>query len=613
MIAGAKGRRRIPEIAVVSIIYLISLLAAFLFVQRAFMANPGLPAFAENITGLLLVPLALVFLIVFFSGLLRTVHQLSRHEWGSKLKLKLLILFSATTLMSAVPPGVFLNMLILRIAELPGTATMQEALQSGTDLVLSYYQYRETQLRNVALDRLPNSLLSHGPDAAALLADLQKIDPAVQGLELRSGQQTLSFSGPQESRTPEPILPTMDNGFLPRLATSDGSWARFYIKNIDYGGRTTISAIVALRYPDELETAALKLSLAHNSMQAINNHSQSLQLYLLYFVSIYVFPLLTLSLLFSLAASDLLLRPIGNLEEAFKRIRSGRKQTKILTKHGDESGLLIENFNAMLDSLERSRDDELRNEKIEVWQDIARRLAHELRNPLTPIKLSAERVLRRYRSDPDSIREILEKSMIAIVQETSNMESLLGEFQDFARLPEAQKNWLRLSELVNETVLLYSASYPAMHFETANIAPAIVVKADRGYLKQALGNLITNAADATDYRGTVQIQAELVKTAESRYCRILLRDNGHGIPQAIADKIFSPYFTTKEHGTGLGLAVVEHVVNSHGGTIRLESIEGQGTVFYIDLPADDTPLVVARDSPKADGIPDDTSPQKLER
>ncbi|MBU0956224.1 MAG: HAMP domain-containing protein [Spirochaetes bacterium] len=594
MIAGAKGRRRIPEIAVVSIIYLVSLISSFLFLQEAFRRSPGLPDFGSRITAILLALLPLAFLFVFFASLIRSLKQAKHNEWGSRLRLKLIVLFVSAIILSAGPPSLFMSLLTLRTMELPATAAIQEAIDGSFDLALAYYSEQDTRLETLSRLLVPQAIKQHGPDAAALLRELQQFEPAIQGVEIRSGATSLSFAGNNETRTPEPILPALDAGFLARLAAGNGSWSRFMLRTaVADGTGQSVAVIIAMRYPDILEESARTLSIARTSMGSIAGQTIGFGQYLVFFITIYIVPLFTLALLFALAAGDMLLRPINSLEQAFRRVRSGLGQIKLLAKHGDEAGLLVESFNSMLDTIERSRDDELRNEKIGIWRDIARRLAHELRNPLTPIKLSAERVLRRYRNDPTTIGEILEKSMIAIVQETSNMENLLGEFQDFARLPEAQKNWLNLAALVQETVLLYSASYPSMHFEIGTIDPTITVKADRGYLKQAFGNLLTNAADATDYRGLVEIRADLVKTADSRYCRIQLRDNGHGIPAALAEKIFSPYFTTKKHGTGLGLAVVEHVVNSHGGTIRLESSEGLGTVFYIDLPAEDPPAAAS--------------------
>jgi nitrogen fixation/metabolism regulation signal transduction histidine kinase len=344
--------------------------------------------------------------------------------------------------------------------------------------------------------------------------------------------------------------------------------------------------MVAMRFDERVDDAAAGLSAALSTMESSGRIAGSFGLYLVFFSASLVFPLAALALLFAMGASDWLLRPVAALSDAIARVGAGARRAPFLAKPGDEAGDLVEAFNAVLENLERSRGDEVRNEKIGAWRDIARKLAHELRNPLTPIRLSAERVLKRWKADPGSLDEILEKSMVAIVQETANMESLLTEFRDFARLPEPQKEWMELKSTIDEAVHLYSASWPALSMDSGGVDEGIVLKADRGYLKQALGNLIANAADATGGSGHVWIRADLVKTAESRYCRIQVRDDGTGIPAEARDKIFSPYFTTKPGGTGLGLAIVAHIVSAHGGKVRFDSSEGAGTVFYMDIPAE---------------------------
>jgi nitrogen fixation/metabolism regulation signal transduction histidine kinase len=240
----------------------------------------------------------------------------------------------------------------------------------------------------------------------------------------------------------------------------------------------------------------------------------------------------------------------------------------------------------MLGEIERSRSDELRREKIDAWQDIAQRLAHELKNPLTPIRLAAERVLKRWRADPALTAPIIEGSMLAIVKEVEGMDALLSDFRAFASLPEPQRDWTDLSALVADSVALYAASYPDVRFILDGLPAGLTLRVDKATMKRALGNLIANSIDAMDGRGDIEIAADLVKAADSRYCRLKIRDTGHGISASLGEKVFMPYFTTKSAGTGLGLSIVERIVAEHGGAIRFESDEGAGTTFYVDLPLD---------------------------
>lgn len=176
--------------------------------------------------------------------------------------------------------------------------------------------------------------------------------------------------------------------------------------------------------------------------------------------------------------------------------------------------------------------------------------------------------------------------MIAIVKEVEGMDALLSDFRAFASLPEPQRDWVDLRSLVEEAVALYSASYPDIRFSFEGMPSGLSLRIDRAAMKRALGNLIANSVDAMQGRGSIEIAADLVKAADSRYCRLRFRDSGKGIPASIGEKIFVPYFTTKSSGTGLGLSIVERIVADHGGEIRFESEEGAGATFFIDFPLD---------------------------
>jgi nitrogen fixation/metabolism regulation signal transduction histidine kinase len=285
---------------------------------------------------------------------------------------------------------------------------------------------------------------------------------------------------------------------------------------------------------------------------------------------------------FSLSAA--VTQPIVSLADATRRVAEGDFSIRILARPGDDLGALVSSFNSMVHDLQSSRAEGLRAEKINVWQDVAQRLAHEIKNPLTPIRLSAERVLRRFKTEPERLAEILEPSMMAIVQEVDGLSTMLSEFRAFARLPPPTLSQVIIRNLVEESVALYQASYPAIEFDYEAIDRNFAVNADRRHLAQVLANLILNAIDAMNGSGKLEFRADLVKKRDSRYCRLSVRDDGAGIPERDRPHIFTPYFTTKERGTGLGLSIVERIINDLGGTIWFDSAEGVGTTFYIDLP-----------------------------
>jgi nitrogen fixation/metabolism regulation signal transduction histidine kinase len=278
--------------------------------------------------------------------------------------------------------------------------------------------------------------------------------------------------------------------------------------------------------------------------------------------------------------------PIAELTEATRRVAEGDFSIQILSRRNDELGLLIRSFNSMVQDLEKSRAALVKSEKISIWQNMAQQLAHEIKNPLTPIKLSAERVLRRWRNEPENISEILESSMMAIIQETEGLSTLLNEFRTLSKPMEASRSSSSLRESAEEVMNTYSSSYPGVEFDISHIEAGIMVKIDKHRLSQILTNLVINAIDAMNGIGSIEIRSDIVKKREVCYCRISIKDSGKGIGKQESSLIFTPYFTTKESGTGLGLPIVERIVNDHDGVIWFDSAEGMGTTFYIDLPAE---------------------------
>jgi nitrogen fixation/metabolism regulation signal transduction histidine kinase len=295
-------------------------------------------------------------------------------------------------------------------------------------------------------------------------------------------------------------------------------------------------------------------------------------------------------------------QPMVELIDATRRVAGGDFSIHLIARRSDELGILVHSFNTMVRELERSQASLMKAEKISIWQTMAQQLAHEIKNPLTPIKLSAERVLRRWRNEPERVGEILESSMLAIIQETEGLSTLLNEFRTLSRPMEPSLSWTLVRELAAETIVPYQSSHPNVLFSIEHIDATVAVKIDRHRLSQVLTNLIINAIDAMNGEGVIEIRTDTVKKRDSRYCRISVRDTGKGIAAEEESRVFTPYFTTKESGTGLGLPIVERIVNEHDGNIWFHSAAGMGTTFFIDLPvASVTEMKVSDTSPSQQG------------
>jgi nitrogen fixation/metabolism regulation signal transduction histidine kinase len=324
--------------------------------------------------------------------------------------------------------------------------------------------------------------------------------------------------------------------------------------------------------------------------EIINSLQINLRFLLIIFYGVFFFPTLLMTVIIAISFTRRVTQPIVDLTEATRRVAEGDFSIQILAHRKDELGRLIGSFNAMVQNLEKSRAALVKAEKISLWQNMAQQLAHEIKNPLTPIKLSAERVLRRWRNEPERIGDIIEDSMFAIIQETESLSTLLSEFRTLSRPLEPSLSHTALRELAEETIIPYRNSYPQVSFNLDYMEKDIRVKVDKHRLSQVLTNLIINGIDAMDGAGSMEIRTDLVKKRESRYCRLSISDTGKGITKEDSFQIFTPYYTTKESGTGLGLPIVERIVNDHGGTIWFNSAEGMGTTFFIDLPVEETPV-----------------------
>jgi nitrogen fixation/metabolism regulation signal transduction histidine kinase len=306
---------------------------------------------------------------------------------------------------------------------------------------------------------------------------------------------------------------------------------------------------------------------------------------LIYFYAAFFLPTLLMTAIIAISFTRRITRPIVELTEATRRVAEGDFSFQILSRRNDELGILIRSFNSMVQDLEKTREALVKNEKISIWQNMAQQLAHEIKNPLTPIKLSAERVLRRWQNNPEQIGDIIESSMMAIIQETEGLSVLLNEFRTLSKPMEPSKSLINLKVPIEEVINEYSGLYPKVKFNFTHIQEDVQVKIDKHRLSQILTNLVINAIDSMSGNGEIEMRTDIVKKREVCYCRISVKDSGKGISEQEGRQIFTPYFTTKKSGTGLGLPIVERIVTDHGGTIWFDSAEGVGSTFYIDLPS----------------------------
>jgi signal transduction histidine kinase len=273
--------------------------------------------------------------------------------------------------------------------------------------------------------------------------------------------------------------------------------------------------------------------------------------------------------------------PVNRLTRATRRIARGDLSARIVLTSSDELRRLVEDFNRMAADLQRQRVELERTHRLEAWAEMARQVAHEIKNPLTPIQLSSEHLMKVHKDRGEPLSPILEECMNAILSQVKLLRQISAEFSSFASSPTARPVHTSLPELISTVIEPYRTGLGArVSIDTdipADLPPLLV---DRTLLSRALTNIIENALHAMPGGGALAITAR----ADASTVRLSVADTGSGMDEEALRRIFEPYFSTKAAGTGLGLTIAKRNVEIQGGTIAVRSTPGQGTTVSIELP-----------------------------
>jgi len=283
-------------------------------------------------------------------------------------------------------------------------------------------------------------------------------------------------------------------------------------------------------------------------------------------------------------------RRVALLAGATRQVAGGDLDAHVPTRARDELGDLARAFNEMVQRLRASRERIAYLEKIGAWQQVARRLAHEIKNPLTPIQLAVQQLERKYPGGDEAFDVLLADACDIIREEVGGLRRLVVAFSGFAKLPEVQPEPLDVNSLIDDFLRSRSEMQERASVSWTPMEPAVTVRGDRMLIKHVLLNLVENAIQAAEEQDALEglevaVSGQVMEG--DGMLRLTVQDNGPGMPPDTAERAFEPYYTTKEHGTGLGLAIVKKIVLEHNGAIAVQSAPGQGTCFTLDLPLAD--------------------------
>jgi nitrogen fixation/metabolism regulation signal transduction histidine kinase len=565
-------------------IYIILILLVLLFSNQILMDVTEEGRLSNSI----IIPIGILLPVVLLGIIVLNVVRLARdkraNKPGVRFKIRLILFFTFISLLSSIPQG------ILSISFLDTTlnswfsARLGRALEGGVHIALTHYNERVESLEDFSSSRVFQTLMQdieYRPER--VWENIHSANRMVESFQVFRDGETLFFFGNERGEIEGYSSALVREGAVIKDTTEDISALRVF-QTVDVGGRR-YQVVVSSFLPANFDLEAGNLTKSLEVFRQLEEYNTIFRLVLILFYSFFSVPILLLSILVSFILSDEIIRPIVHLEDATRKVAEGDFSVRILSRSRDELAVLTQSFNTMVSEMEHSRRQLLQAEKVTAWQEIAQRMAHEIKNPLTPIKLSAQRILKKYGRDPSGFEEILESAVGSIVREVDNLNDLLQEFRDFARLPAPQTEIVPLKELIDETTASFQASYPEVVF-FQHIGDDITVRADRGQIGRVFQNLIRNAIDAMDEGGEITLYASLVTKGNIHYSRIQIQDTGPGIEDRDREKLFHPYFTTKDHGTGLGLAIVERIIFDHKGSIWFDTEPGIGTTFYIDLPSE---------------------------
>jgi signal transduction histidine kinase len=350
----------------------------------------------------------------------------------------------------------------------------------------------------------------------------------------------------------------------------------YYIHQEKIGSGKYLSSYIPFRNENGVPVAFLNLPYFAKETEL----REEISSFLLTFLNI-LFMLTGLSAWFALVLSRRMTRPLLMIQEKMQSLSLGRPNEKIGYAHADEIGQLVKQYNQLIDQLEESAVMLARSERESAWSEMARQVAHEIKNPLTPMRLSVQYLQKSWNEGDADIGDKINKTTQTMIEQIDALTEIASAFADFARMPEQKTEKVSVTEVINQVIDLFSVHQNA---EIVWVKPnrELYVTVDRNSILRVFNNLIKNALQALENIDQGKVEIEI--TEAGHFVFVKISDNGKGMTIEQSQRIFTPYFTTKTSGTGIGLSIVNNIIRSMQGEISFETETGKGTTFTLRLP-----------------------------
>ena len=541
----------------------------------------------------------LVLLVLFFVFIIRETYKVLRErrkgKLGSETSLRYIVFFSTTTLLPSILIAIFSLFLFNVVIQKYFEKKIKSIVNNSAEIASSYVEQTknsiEADILLMVLDvNTKSNLYYDNPQRFLNILMSQRLLRRLDEVHLLDSSGNIIMSNIVD--TAVNFVPPPEEAFIRSLEGKP-------IRITDPVTNRT-SALVKLdnfidtylyivRFMDPKVINYLKeTDQAVNFYYSVQDRKTGIKVTFGIIYILIVSLLLFFSVTIAINFASRLTRPIINLIGASEKISTGDLNAKVPQIETDkEFEKLNENFNLMIDKLKKQQNKLLMSERHSAWENVARKLAHEIKNPLTPIQLSIDRIREKYLYKFGADNKNFSNYLSTITKQIKDIEHLVTEFSDFARMPKPVLKKINLNNIILRALNLYELSEPDIKFMLLKIKKSNFVKGDEEQLNRVFINLIKNSIESihekrsknVDFKGKINVDIK----DDNDYIYVTVEDNGLGFDQVNEEKMLAPYFTTKKDGTGLGLAVVGKIISDHNGTILFSSIDN-GAMVEITIP-----------------------------